>query len=61
MSSGSYHGINLLSLCSAMAIAESSREPSFGEDNVAVAPYRPLAHSNSVGSYSSSSSSSARA
>ena len=41
-----------------MAIAESSREPGFGEDNVGGAPYHPLAHSNSVGSFSSSSSSS---
>merc|ERR1719188_1720815 len=46
---------------SAMAIAESSREPGFGEDNVGGAPYHPLAHSNSVGSFSSSSSSSAGA
>ena len=50
-----------MSLCSAMAIAESSREPGFGEDNVGGAPYHPLAHSNSTGSFSSSSSSGAMA
>ena len=44
-----------------MAIAESSREPGFGEDNVGGAPYHPLAHSNSTGSFSSSSSSGAMA
>ena len=53
--------MHLISLCSAMAIAESSREPGFGEDNAGGAPYHPLAHSNSTGSFSSSASSAAGA
>ncbi len=45
-----------------MAIAESSREPGYGEDvPPGGVPYHPLAHSNSTSSFASSSVSSSGA
>ena len=43
------------SLSSAMSIAESSKEPGYGEENAA---YHPMSHSNSTGAFNSVASAS---